>query len=253
MVAGVRSPKTSTEAEEYVKEAASLTGLEPDFDSITVDPQLDENVPAATRFKKKGLYETTDFVENPYAFQQLSKGEKLNASAHEILESKQMNGFLGEELKQSHQISEEFADFLNYAQTEFPNSIREGMTQAITNTILPDGERTGKNFYPEETDVFETIVEGAGFDLKEELFEEAKEEVSDDYGIPEAEIYDFEIADDIYYESGEVGGVKYEFMAVGDKMSVYGPDLANQYKRSVIDYVPPGSGMYDLDSLDSIY
>ena len=102
-------------SEDFIDTAADLTGLEPEFDSITVDSSLDTNVPAATRFQKKGSYERTDFVENPYAFEKLSRGEKLNASAHEILESKQVNGFLGEELKDTHDISDEFADFLNYA------------------------------------------------------------------------------------------------------------------------------------------
>jgi len=239
-----------SEAEEHVETAAELTGLDPEFDSIVADNSLDRDVPAATRFQKKGLYERTDFVENTYAFQQLSEGEKLNASAHEILESKQMNGFLGEELKQSHGISDEFADFLNYAQTEFPNNVREGMTQAITNKILPEGERTGQRFYPDETDIFESLVEGKGFDLEEELFDEAKNEVEQNYS---SEIYDFAISDDFYYEAGNVGGLDYEFMAVGDKMGVYGSEIATQYKENLVDYVAPGSGMYDLDSLDSNY
>lgn len=244
--------KTS-EAEEHVDKAADLTGLEPEFDSITSDPSLDPNVPAATRFQKKGLYERTDFVENPYAFQQLSEGEKLNASAHEILESKQVNGFLGEELKQTHDISDEFAGFLNYAQTEFPNSIREGMTQALTNQILPEGERTGKRFYPKETDIFESLVEGEGFDLEEELFDEAKNEVEQNYRSGSSEIYDFATGEDLYYETGNVGGLDYEFMAIGDKMELYGPEIANQYKENLVDYVAPGSGMYDLEGLESKY
>lgn len=246
-----------SEAEEYVDKAADLTGLEPEFDlfvtDASLDASLDANVPAATRFQKKGLYERTDFVENPYAFQQLSQGEKLNASAHEILESKQMNGFLGEELKQTHDISEEFADFLNYAQTEFPNEIREGMTQAITNKILPHGEGTGKRFYPEQTDIFESLVEAQGFDLEEELFDEAKQEVQENYGAADNEIYDFAIEDNFYYEKGNVAGVDYEFMAVGEGMELYGSNIAEQYKENIIDYVAPGSGMYDLDDLNSIY
>lgn len=239
-------------SEPYIDTASELTGLEPEFDSVTVDPSLNTNVPAATRFQKKGLYERTDFVENPYAFQQLSQGEKLNASTHEILESKQMNGFLGEELKQTHGISDEFADFLNYAQTEFPNDIREGMTQAITNTILPEGEKTGQRFYPEQTDIFESLLEGKGFDLEEELFDEAKQEVETGYD-SQSEVYDFAIDDDFYYETGSIGGLDYEFMAVGDKMDVYGPAIAESYKQDTFDYIAPGSGMYDLEGLDSAY
>lgn len=234
-------------SEDFIDAAADLTGLEPEFDSITVDSSLDTNVPAATRFQKKGNYERTDFVENPYAFEKLSKGEKLNASAHEILESKQVNGFLGEELKDTHDISDEFADFLNYAQTEFPNSVREGMTQAITNKILPDGEKTGQNFYPDETDIFESLVEGQGFDIEEELFEDVKQEVSDEYEELDSEIYDFTISDDFYYETGNIRGFDYEFMAVGDKMEVYGPEVANQYKKNVVGYLDPGSGLYNSD------
>lgn len=240
-------------SEPYIDTAAELTGLDPEFDSVTVDSSLDTNVPAATRFQKKGLYERTDFVENPYAFQQLSKGEKLNASAHEILESKQMNGFLGEELKKSHDISDEFADFLNYAQTEFPNDIREGMTQALTNKILPKGEETGQRFYPDETDIFESLVEGKGFDLEEELFDEVKQEVEDNYERLDAEVYDFAIDNDFYYEAGNVAGLDYEFMALGDKMDFYGPEIAQEYKENMFEYVAPGSGMYDLDSLDLTY
>lgn len=240
-------------SKDFIDTAAELTGLDPEFDSVKVDSSLDTNVPAATRFQKKGLYERTDFVENPYAFQQLSQGEKLNASAHEILESKQVNGFLGEELKETHDISDEFADFLNYAQTELPNSIREGMTQALTNKVLPDGETTGQNFYPDETDIFESMIEGKGFDLEEELFDEAKQEIDDNYESLNSEVYDFAIDDDFYYETGNMAGLDYEFMAVGDKMDVYGPELANQYKENVIDYVAHGSNMYDIDSLDSTY
>ncbi len=240
-------------SEPYIDTAAEMTGIDPEFDSVTVDPSLETNIPAATRFQKKGLYERTDFVENPYSFQQLSKGEKLNASAHEILESKQMNGFLGEELKQTHDISDEFADFLNYAQTEFPNSIREGMTQALTNKILPEGEKTGRKFYPDETDVFETLVESEGFDLEEELFDEAKQEIGDNYDSLNSEIYDFAVEDNFYYEKGSINGVDYEFMAVGDKMGVYGPEILENYKQDTFDYVAPGSGVYDLESLDSTY
>lgn len=240
-------------SEQYIDAAAELTGLDPEFDSVTVDSTLDTNVPAATRFQKNGLYEKTDFVENPYVFQQLSQGEKLNASAHEILESKQVNGFLGEELKKTHDISDEFADFLNYAQTEFPNSIREGMTQALTNKILPEGEKTGQRFYPDETDVFESLIEGKGFDLEEELFNEAKQEVENNYDGLNSEVYEVAIGNDFYYETGNVGGFDYEFMAVGDKMGFYGPEIANQYREDAFDHVAPGSGMYDLDSLDSNY
>jgi len=240
-------------SEPYIDTAAEITGLEPEFDSVSVDSSLDTNVPAATRFQKKGLYERTDFVENPYAFQQLSQGEKLNASTHEILESKQVNGFLGEELKQTHGISDEFADFLNYAQTEFSNSLREGMTQAITNTILPEGERTGQRFYPKQTDIFEKLVEGKGFDLEEELFDEVKQEVDKNYGGSNSEIYDFALDDNFYYERGSIDGVEYEFMAIGEEVDVYGPEVARKYKNDTFDYVPPGSGMYDLDSLELEY
>jgi len=240
-------------SEPYIDTAAELTGLDPEFDSVTVDSSLDANVPAATRFQKKGLYERTDFVENPYAFQKLSQGEKLNASTHEILESKQVNGFLGEELKQTHGISDDFADFLNYAQTEFPNEIREGMTQALTNKILPEGEKTGQRFYPDETDIFESLVKGQGFDLEDELFDEVKTEVENDYSFDNTEIYDFAVEDGFYYESGSVGGFDYEFMASGDKMGVYGPEIASQYKQNMIDYLSPGTVMYDLDGLDLNY
>lgn len=240
-------------SEEFIDTAAELTGLEPEFDSVTVDASLDTNVPAATRFQKDGLYERTDFVENPYAFQKLSQGEKLNASAHEILESKQVNGFLGEELKETHGISDEFADFLNYAQTEFPNSIREGMTQAITNKILPDGEETGQNFYPDETDIFESLVEGKGFDIEEELFDDVKQEVKNNYEAIDSEVYDFAVDDNFYYETGSVEGFDYEFMAVGDKMGVYGPEVANQYKENMAEYLIPNSDTYSLDNLNSTY
>lgn len=233
-------------SEPYIDTAAELTGIDPEFDSVTVDPSLDTNVPAATRFQKKGMYEKTDFVENPYAFQQLSKGEKLNASAHEILESKQVNGFLGEELKETHDISDEFADFLNYAQTEFPNDIREGMTQALTNKILPEGERTGRRFYPEQTDIFESLLEGQGFDLEEELFEDVKNEVeAGDYTLgSNNEIYDFAIDDNLYYEKGNVAGIDYEFMAIGEGMGMYGSEIADQYKQGMLEYNPSSSGMY---------
>jgi len=83
--------------------------------------------------------------------------------------------FWEKKLKQTHGISDDFADFLNYAQTEFPNEIREGMTQALTNKILPEGKKTGQRFYPDETDIFESLVKGQGFDLEEdELFDEVK-------------------------------------------------------------------------------
>lgn len=232
---------SSGQAEDYVDAAADLTGLEPEFDTIVTDPTLDSSVPAATRWQKKGLYERTDFVENPYAFQQLSEGEKLNASAHEILESKQVNGFLGEELKRTHGISDEFADFLNYAQTEFPNHLREGMTQALTNRVLPDGETTGRRFYPDETNVFESLVDAAGFDLEEELFDEAKQEVEEGYSMPGMEAYDFAIAEGFYYETGSVAGIDYEFMAMGDQIGFYGPELARAYRQTL-------SGLSGLDA-----
>lgn len=231
-------------AEEHIEAAAEMTGLEPEFDSIVCDPSLDPDVPAATRFQKNGLYERTDFVENPYSFQQLSEDEKLNASVHEILESKQVNGFIGEELKQTHDISDEFADFLNYAQTEFPNQIREGMVQAIANEILPEAKESGQRFYPKQTDIFQTILEGKGFDLEEELFDEAKNEVKETYN---SEVYDFAIDDNIYFETGSVAGRDYSFMALGDKADVYGPEIADRYKEEIVDYVEPGSGLYEPD------
>jgi len=42
-------------SEPYIDTAAELTGLDPEFDSVTVDSSLDANVPAATRFQKKGF------------------------------------------------------------------------------------------------------------------------------------------------------------------------------------------------------
>ncbi|PSH01850.1 MAG: hypothetical protein BRC26_02850, partial [Nanohaloarchaea archaeon QH_8_44_6] len=68
-----------------------------------------------------------------------------------------------------------------------------------------------------------------------------------------AEVYDFAIEDDFYYEKGNVAGLDYEVMALGDNMDVYGPEIADQYKENVIDYIAPGSDTYDLDSLDSTY
>lgn len=237
------------EAENFIDRAADLTDIEPEFDSIVTDPSLKSTVPAATRFQKKGLYERTDFVENPYAFQKLSEGEKLNASAHEILESKQMNGFLGDELKQTHQISDDFADFLNYAQTEFPNDIREGMTQALTNKMLPNGEATGRNFYPKQTDIFESLVEHAGFDLEEELFKEAKQEIGGRESSHNGNIYSFGFVDGFYYEKGGINGFDYEFMAVGDKIGVYGPEIAKKYKDNLSNYLR--SGAYTENSRDN--
>jgi len=42
-------------------------------------------------------------------------------------------------------------------------------------------------------------------------------------------------------------------MASGDKMGVYGPEIASQYKQNMIDYLSPGTVMYDLDGLDLNY
>jgi len=213
------------DVEDYLEQVPEITGLEPDFDRIVEDPSLSTENPAATLHTTYGgSGTTTDFLKNPYSFQKLGEREGLVATVHEVLEEKQFNGFIGDELKETHGISEEFRDFLNYAQVEFPNSIREGMTQALTNKLVPEGDKIGKRFYPEETDIFETLVEGMGFDLEEELLDE--DEIVDNYS---KEVFHSSQGENFYYETGEFEGVKYDFMAIGDNMGDYGPEIAEDY------------------------
>ncbi|MFB6216172.1 MAG: hypothetical protein ABEJ72_04275 [Candidatus Aenigmatarchaeota archaeon] len=177
---------TDSGVEAFLEEAAEVSGLDPNFDSIVHDSSIGSNIPAATRKTEYTMGDNVDFIHNPYAFQELDENEKTLASIHEILEEKQFNGFLGDTLYDTHDVSGKFRKFLNYAQTEFPNSIREGMTEAIAETLMPDGKRHGSRFYPRETDIFRSMLEGLDFDLEEELLEEETgfREYSPDYLIP---------------------------------------------------------------------
>ncbi len=217
--------------ERYLDEVPELTGLEPDFDRIIEDPDLSRSTPAATGHIDYGTGSVTELIKNPYSFQMLDDDEKLSATVHEVLEEKQFNGFIGDELKATHDISDDFQDFLNYAQVEFPNSIREGMTQSLTNKLLPNGERTGKRFYPRETDIFESIVEGLDFDLEEELLEQDQA-----YSL---QVDDYIAEEGFYYETGSFDGLDYSFMTLGEDVEYNGREMAEKYVPKIAEEVSP--------------
>ncbi len=247
MIASSVSNSSTKDVERYLEQVPGLTGLEPEFDRIVEDPSLSRNNPAATGHIDYGTGSVTEFVKNPYSFQMLEDGEKLSATVHEVLEEKQFNGFIGDELKSTHGISDEFKDFLNYAQTEFPNSIREGMTQALTNKLLPEGDKIGRRFYPKETDIFESIVEGLDFDLEDELLQDKETGYS-------LQVEDYIVEEGFYYEKGSLNGQSYSFMAIGEEAGYKGHELAEKYVPGSLqsvnrDYLQDVASEYETDSV----
>jgi len=158
------------EVESLLDEAEEATGLDRDvFDDVTVDTSLPDNVPAATRVYTSGIgYPIhTEFVANDTFFE-LPEDQQVVTAAHEILEGTQARYDLGEVLREEFDASEELAEMVSAYQRR-QDRLREGMTQSLTNALVPGGQRSGRVFYPYETDIFETILDENDIDLADDL------------------------------------------------------------------------------------
>lgn len=196
------------EVESLLDEAEDATGLDADvFDDITVDTSLPDSVPAATRVYTSGLgYPVhTEFVANDTFFE-LSEDQQVVTAAHEILEGTQARYDLGEFMQEEFDASDELAELVSDYQRR-KDRLREGMTQALTNTLVPGGQRSGRVFYPYETDIFESILDENDIDLVDDL--DVDEELLAEYtrdepimkGVYEAEpaVY---VGPDLYDDEG---------------------------------------------------
>ncbi len=158
------------EVESLLDETEDATGLDADvFDDVTVDTSLPDNVPAATRVYTSGLgYPVhTEFVANDTFFE-LPEDQQVVTAAHEILEGAQARYDLGDVMQEEFDASDELAELVSdYQRRE--DRLREGMTQALTNALVPGDQRSGKVFYPYETDIFEAILEENDIDLADDL------------------------------------------------------------------------------------
>lgn len=181
--------------EETLDQAEDVTGLDSDvFDDITVDPSLPDNVPAATRLYDDPVYGShAEFVAND-SFFYLPEDQQLVTAAHEILEGTQVKKDLGEEFQEKFGVSDELAELLSEYQQSAPNDLREGMTQALTNRLVPGGERKGRYFYPYETRRFEDTLDELGLDLDEDL------------GIDEELVAEYVMEPDVYGETAVYEG-----------------------------------------------
>lgn len=190
-----RPQDDTDDIEMILEEAGEVTGLATDvFDGITVDTSLPETVPAATRVYSGplGYPVRTEFVANDTFFE-LSEDRQLIAAVHEVLEGTQARYDLGEVMREEFDASDDLAELVSAYQRR-QDRLREGMTQALTNALVPGGERSGRVFYPYETDVFEDILEGEDIDLVEDLDVEADIPVYDAGVSGSPRVYDAEPA-----------------------------------------------------------
>lgn len=224
-----------------VNEISEKYGLDLDGELDDIDTGYLDGAIARTVSDRDGVsvvFDENDFFDK-------SKTEQELTTLHELLHVKQFNNSLGDWAQNERGASREFANELDTGYKTVGDL--EGEVESITGEVFPYSLPSA---YPYQKAKKQQEFEQKGFDLQDELFEDAKQEVENSYELPGAEIYDFAIEDGFYYETGSIGGFEYEFMAVGDKMGLYGPELAESYREWISDYVKPEKDQGDTEYLE---
>ncbi len=242
---------------EALDEIEQKYGLQHEFDYVHVQ-DLSDGTAAMTQQDIHGpgtgdTHLVVDRYLDRYADQTLE-----NALVHEVLHSQQFNGDFGEKLQSQYGISEELSDRLDEVMTRGDRREVEGMTQALANRIVENGEIAGRYFYPYETMEFEKELEREGLDLDEEFDVEAYKAIleNDLYGLEGR----LEVGEDFLYHQVELGGTDYELLVIGDEVERYLEALDERYGLGQLetiyeDFDPddPEVGFYFEDYRDVNY
>lgn len=229
-------------AKKRVRETAEKYNLDTDGELNEVDVGYLSGAIARTHSERDGASVVFD---NESFFDQSKAGQEL-AALHELLHVKQFNKSLGEWAYNEIDASEEFSRELD---TGYKTSDDlEGEVELITDSVFP---YSFSSFYPYQKASKKNEWEQKGFDLEEELFDEAKQEVENNYDTrSEPEIYGIAIEDNVYHEVGNIAGFDYEFTAFGEHADTYGPEIAKVYREILSGYLEPEEDYFDSGALE---
>ncbi len=231
-------------------------GLEHEFDYVHVQGLPDETAAMTQQDIHGSGTGDTHLVVDRYLGRYADRTLE-NALVHEVLHSQQFNGDFGKKLQGQYGISDELSQRLDEVMTRGDRREVEGMTQALANKIVDNGEIAGRYFYPYETREFEKALEREGLDLDEEFDVEAYETIlgqeSDIYGLEGR----LEIGEDFLYHQVELGSTEYELLVIGDEVEEYLEALDERYGlgelENLYEDLDPDGGFYFDDYRDVNY
>jgi hypothetical protein len=224
-------------------------GLEHDFDYVHVQ-DLGDRTPAMTHHDIHGSGDgDTHLVVDNYLDRYGDQGLEA-VITHEILHSNQFNGDFGEVMQEQYGVSDELGERLNDVWREGDRDEIEGMTQALTNKIVDNGEVTGRYFYPYETQAFEKDLETEGIDLDEEFDDDFYDTVleEDTHSLNGR----LEIGDGFVYQQMDFDGTDYEMILLGDAAESYIEELEDRYGLDTLNDLY-GDDDFDPDGDDGFY
>lgn len=246
------SEKPERELQDSVEDVREITGLDFDsFDDFRVE-DLPEDSIAQTRRESYGDTES-DYIRTVLAAdpELLGLGRELrnHALVHENVHSRHFSGRLYDTLV-DRGVSGEDAGRIHSIMDSGDERKLEGGTELITHFLDPENEKVGKSFYPDEMKEVERQLEGES-ELVEEI-KDVKQELLDQY----RDIYELDVAEGFYHETGNFAGQEYDALVMGDGAEVYGEEVVQDYlleedNYSGDDYEEFAENMYSGEVLDN--
>jgi hypothetical protein len=224
-------------AQKRLSEVSERYGLELEDIDVEFDSSMPYNVMGRTSVS--GYSSNQPEITVGDSFLEASEPEQLKTMLHEGIHVKQFQGEVDNWLRDEFNASRDFVREVEKSSDPRYTEEIEGITEALTDTILPFDVGTG---YPYEKRSKMSELESKGFDIESELVEDIEGEFNglvEDY----KQIYESFDLGGAYLEQGEFNGVEYTALAIGyeDGEAAVNEYLAESFDEDYSEMLEPDS------------